>query len=327
MRPGARALRVESLEVRLLLHAGHDHDEPLSFPEIPEVLIATVDGEELLAALGRADPVLAGLGIAAFAVMVAIDAWRFRIAFRRYRLSYRRAAEIQAAGFFLSNFTPGMAGADILRVGVAHRIERGLSGPIALAALLRICGMAVMGTLILLWALVHPDRLAILAERIDPRVPAWSDSTALVVLAVLAGLASAAAFALSARVRRIVRGAWEAVHGLGVAGLAALLGVTVLVVMAGGLSLDLLARAVSIDLRPTDVIVVLTLLTVGSLIPLGPGGLGLREGAITGGLVALGAVPAAALAVALLHRVGFWIVSLAGWVVVLRWRKIGPHDF
>lgn len=288
------------------------------------LLIASVEAGRLLDAVRRAHLGAASLGGVLFFAMVAIDAWRMKIAFGRYQLSYPRCVEIQAAGFLLSSVTPGMAGADILRVGFAHRIKAGLSAPIALVLLLRTLGMGVQLATTALWTITFPQRLAQIAHRLSLGERLAAVSLGAVVLLAAVGSILVALVLTSARLRRLALVAWQAIVELHARRLAALLGATVAMVVVGALSLFFFARSLAIAVSLPDMFVVLTLLTLGSLIPLGPGGLGLREGAISGGLIAFGAPPADALAVALFQRASFWAVSLLGGVVLLRWRRSGP---
>ena len=298
------------------------------------LLVAFVDPGELTAALRTASPGWAAVGFGWFAVMMGLDALRFQVAFRAYRFDYPTALRVQLVGLFLSNFTPGMSGTEVYRVYTAHRAERGLVRSITLAAVVRAVGVVSFALLASAYALAYGRRVTDLLEGRVTLSALTSPSTWIVVAAAggLLFVAFAAVYLRSARwpatgFRELLSRIAESWRQLGLRAMAALVAVSLLMAGAGCLSLHALTRSMVEAPPPPDMIVPLTLLTVGSLLPISFGSLGVREGAVVVGLAALGVSGEIATVVALLHRGCLWLLSLAGGVVWLRTRhrQVGRH--
>lgn len=235
-------------------------------------------------------------------------------------------ARLVFAGLFYNTFLPANVGGDAYRVAVL----RGQGDPLGQAVmpvfLDRATGLIVQlaaGAVVVAfkgtgWAAGPAGGWDV--PRLPGGVGAW-----------LAGLAVVAA-ALWAGRRRLrlgerLGGLWaELVTAWGRVPGTALAGVTggSLLYHAGrvtGLYFFLHAFGAHVDWL--DLVVVLTVVTVVSTVPVSIGALGVREGALTAMLVVFGVTPAVALAVALLNLGVLWLKALVGGLWLLAPARAG----
>jgi uncharacterized membrane protein YbhN (UPF0104 family) len=229
-------------------------------------------------------------------------------------------ARLVFAGLFYNTFLPANVGGDAYRVVVL----RGQGDPLGQAVLPvfldRATGVIVQlaaGALVV--AFRGTGWLAGPAGGWDlPRLPGGAGPWIAGCVAVAAALwAGWRRWGLGERVGTLwaeLKAAWRLVPG------AALVGVTggsVLYHAGRVTGLYFFLHALGAHVDWLDLVVVLTVVTVVSTVPVSIGALGVREGALTAMLVVFGVAPAVALAVALLNLGVLWAKALIGGVWLL----------
>ncbi|HYO48581.1 MAG TPA: lysylphosphatidylglycerol synthase transmembrane domain-containing protein [Chloroflexia bacterium] len=284
--------------------------------------------EDILAALGRADPLLVALSIALYVPFLVVKAarWRMVNADMLMPTSWADAWRIYAIGLAAGTFTPGQAG-DALKAWYLQRmgypLARGLGGSV-LDRLFDVAGLAVLGLL----------GVAVYGQRFAGQTPA------LVGLAALC-LGAVAFFAWSRTrrwavniVARRVRGLWGEGRGTGgegpVAvqawsfGVATLVGAGLLTVASFATSIFrvwLLAAALGVWLGPLEVSGFVGLTTAAALVPVTVGGVGTRDFVAVLAFAQLGRAPEEGVAISALILLLNFAQAVAGWLVWLRYSE------
>jgi uncharacterized membrane protein YbhN (UPF0104 family) len=283
-----------------------------------------VDVQALWAAVVRVSvPIL----LPAAALSVALDflcavKLHLLVRGRVARLSLWQTTRLYLVSGFFGTFLPTSIGGDAVKTAVLARHGGSLARAGTAVVLERLSGLLGLWALTIGLAVVLPGALAPFALEGLARPFLWGSLAAMAV-AALAGLL------LRRPMGKFVRGSgggrivgFARRVGLSLSDYAddpVLIGVVLLLSAAfhalRALCLLLFALAFGLSLPFASLLWGTAIVTLVSLIPLSPGALGLREGAITYCLTALGMQPAEALGVALLSRATSTLKALAGGVL------------
>jgi uncharacterized membrane protein YbhN (UPF0104 family) len=88
----------------------------------------------------------------------------------------------------------------------------------------------------------------------------------------------------------------------------------IFVVLSRVASSYILVQAFGSSIGGLDMMLAVTVTTLAALLPIGFGGLGVREISLTALLIALGVTPSEAVAISLVGRCFIWVLSLIGGV-------------
>lgn len=290
------------------------------------VIVANVNFDAFLAALGRSDIEFLLLGFVAFAMQGPLEAMRLRLVFASYDLTLLSAGELYLRGIFFSNFLPGMVGIDIYQIHNMTRIRSGLTEPVTLILGLRLVGLianVALGALLVVFAFeqtIAPILLAIENHE------TFRLSLPIIILGLFALLfLAASSLWILNRDGRLRIGAERFINGLvalrdtlAIERVLFVFLLSLLMVMTRGLSVFLLISALGGLIGLASSIALVTIVTLLSMLPISFAGLGVREASLSGLLVGLGIPLSVALAVAVLGRLFLWILSLAGGLLILR---------
>lgn len=293
------------------------------------ICVAVLSGVLLAVQLGSVDLVgtvasahLGWLAVAVAASLVPfVGAALSLAAFAPGRLPLRRAIAVQVASSFTSVVLPPTVGQLAVNAQFLRRLGHGTAAAAATVALTQASSLIALALL-----------AAALAATSATLTPALSTVTTAVLIGLavagcllmavprvrhwLVARAAAAVSEVAARLRETVRQP---------ARLAAGLAGSMLVTAGYVVALDACLRAVGSTLPLAQTaMVVLAGTALGSAAPT-PGGAVVVEASLTGGLIAAGLPPAAALPAVLLYRAAtVWLRVLPGWIVltVLRRRSV-----
>lgn len=285
------------------------------------ILFAKIDLHQFWVAFEKADPVRCTLGFILFGLMGLAESFRLMVTLSSYSVRFATALYLYLVGMFFANFMPGNLGAEVYRVYFLSRLEPGLSRPIALMFLLRMTGLGVLLLLLLSYLPFHVGELAgLLSDRISLRLPGGHPALyAIALVTVLAAcfFLSRTAFGRSA-CEKIGAAIGKFVEALTALSLLRYLGIVLLSLVVHGFRMFffyMFVSAFGIDMNFLDLIPVAALVVFASLLPISFASLGVREGAIVGGLYLFGVPQGVALAVAVLARFSLLVVSLLGGAV------------
>jgi glycosyltransferase 2 family protein len=264
------------------------------------VLLAFLPLHKVAAAL-RIIPLSLWLGVVAAFVgthLLGATKWRFTLRLSNARLTFAQAVRCYFAGVFGTVFLPSVVGGDVVRMGLAFRIERNRAGVLLgsvvdrLLDIVALGALAVAGILLLPGALNEPHRRAFIA------------------LAILFTVASIACLVclrfmpwrqLPFKLRRIAVKLRRAARCMGARPHYVMLSLALSIViqislLALGVSL---ASACGIHLDFRVWLLVWPLAKLLALAPVTLGGLGVREAGLVAMLAPFGVAPALALAAGL----------------------------
>ncbi|HYP38762.1 MAG TPA: lysylphosphatidylglycerol synthase transmembrane domain-containing protein [Chloroflexia bacterium] len=282
--------------------------------------------EDILAALGRADPLLVALSIALYVPFLVVKAarWRMVNADMLMRTRWPDAWRIYAIGLAAGTFTPGQAG-DALKAWYLQRmgypLARGLGGSV-LDRLFDVAALAVLGLL----------GVAVYGQRFAGQTPALVGLAALCLGAVaFFAWSRTRTWAVNMVARRVrgMRGEGRGARGEGSVaveawsfGMVTLVGAGLLTVASFATSIFrvwLLAAALGVWLGPLEVSGFVGLTTAAALVPVTVGGVGTRDFVAALTFAQLGRAPEEGVAVSALILLLNFAQAVAGWLIWLRY--------
>jgi glycosyltransferase 2 family protein len=245
--------------------------------------------------------------------------WQILLYAQQYRVPFWMLFRWYLLGALASNLLPSSIGGDLGRGVVAGR---GLNAPVvAWTSILaeRLTGLLTLVGLALLVLLIAPERFGWALLPALLWIPAAAAGVALVSVGVW--------ILIQRNQLPLPLPQWLTRHSTRLAKVVACyrqqpqvilqsLGLSLLFHCMNCLSLWLTARAV-MPMAPFAVGLAYPIIDLAGLIPLTPGGLGIREGATTLLLERVGVTRDAALAAAIVSRTLLWLVSLSGLPVLL----------
>jgi len=257
-----------------------------------------------------------GAVIIALVVSVLLEAERLRVLCQK-RMSRGELMRILMIGYFVTNFTPSAFGGDGYKVYALGR-RLGYSQATALVLLERALGFLVLTSVAALtmtwfggsWV---ADVLGLLGRlELDTT---WSASRAWLALVVLLLLA-AALWRWGERVQRFLRRFVGTLVTLPVSAAVQFIGVTVCLHFVRSCLLCALLAIYGFSINVGQAWVAITAAALASLLPLSPGGLGIREAGMVAGLTLFGVDSPVALLAALVIRLANIVQAALGALLV-----------
>lgn len=293
-------------------------------------LVAYVDHVRLLASIEKADPLILLASFVLTPVQGVFESGRLKIVFATFRLSYLDSVRLFFMGMFFGNFMPGSIGADLYQIYHMHTIRPGLLRPVSLSIFLRLNGFFI-NIVMAAVAVLLGSRVWLSGVDLDLDylvLPAWA-SPGLVAFASLMVVLIASRWG-----RKHVRSLYEKAGSLYPEISASVKSLTtnqhisiavlgVFVVLSRVAAVYVLVWAFGTSIGGLEMVFIVTVTTLAALLPIGVGGLGVREISLTALLVGFGVAPSEAVAIALVGRFFIWVLSLAGgvWFVLYRSRS------
>lgn len=251
-------------------------------------------------------------------------------------VSFTAVLRAYYVGAFFNNFLPTSIGGDVMKIGELHSRSVATGHAAAAVVVERGTGVLVVMAMAAVVGLGRPD----LFRQIDLLPARWP----MAALGIGFFATAAAAYGLwraqlkdflkERRDRRVPGALYRVISAfyvfrnrLGV--LIAAVGLSVVFYALVAANIHVVARAVAFDLRSVDAASILPCVKVPEMLPVAPGALGVREGALAWCLAGVGAVPARAAAIALLLRAITWLHSALGgaaYVLARRRTRMGQEE-
>lgn len=292
------------------------------------LLFSRVDFREFVVTIKDARTSYCLLGFTAVIFMGLAESLRLVIALQTFAVSFSTAVFLYLSGLFFSNFMPGNVGAEIYKVYFLSRIEHSYSKPVALMLLLRFSGLLVILLTILFYIPFNHDKLQKLTSllQIDPYTTNEHIGPLLTFLLILFLVFSLLVIFLNKGelLERIISKFRRFFQALFSMTAKQYLGVLLMSGVIHGfrvLSFYFFLRAFATELPFFDLVPMSALVVFASLLPISFASLGVREGAIVGGLMFFDISAEVALAVAALSRFILILISLAGGCVYISIRS------
>jgi uncharacterized membrane protein YbhN (UPF0104 family) len=292
------------------------------------VLLARVDWQTMQVALRSLDIGLVGLAWCCFLGIAGLEVVRLRVVMAPASLPLRSLLRVHVAGAFFGNFLPGQVGADLYKALKLSAPSGSFASSASLILLLRVIGMVTLLLGAVAAAVPHWPMVVTWLEVAGP--PAVSDAGfawPVVAGAIVLGLAGIAVLVCFSRgpVQTVARGtirklgveSWRAVRAVRPGQIAILFLLSAIILVLRVYVLDFLVLATGVELRFSEGLLVVSLATLLTLLPISFAGLGVREGLVVFGLTQLAVGYEGALLVAVLGRVFILVISLAGGIWLL----------
>jgi glycosyltransferase 2 family protein len=221
--------------------------------------------------------------------------------------------------FFFNNLLPGTIGGDSYKVYYLKARTRSIGSSIVLVLIERVPGMILLLLIGAMYYLVNLKRMTETLEGFvrGSELPIFEFMVSIGGMAVLTAVSLLAPPTARAKVIHYIRRLLQAFLRFGVPAISEAAGWTLLAHASRLSGFYFLILGVHDVILWGDLLVVLPLVAIISSLPLSLGALGVRESAVTAGLVLFGVIPLNALAVAILFRFSTWAKSLLGAVLLL----------
>lgn len=292
------------------------------------ILLQQADVGQVVRTLRDVDALACIAGLACRLAVAPVEIGRLALAYSRYPISLGAAAHLHFTGVFFANFLPGSVGAELYRLHLLRRLEGDLARPLGLLVLLRASGLTVVGLMALAYGAFSLPRLGRVlsgfgAVNVEWEATWWLGGAVLVGLLLLV---TPPGRRLVQRARPAVARAFRTARSVPRSILASISLLSVIVWLLRAGSLYFFVSAFGDAPLLGDMFLVVAAANLLASIPISIGGLGVREGALAGGLAALGVPLTRGVAVALLSRASLWVVSLVGAVLYLVRGRVGREE-
>lgn len=276
------------------------------------LLIWIADPERLLASSLRVDVDHLFGAVLVFLVLLFLEGCRLRLTLGRFGVGLAGAIYLLFAGFFFSNLMPGNLGAEAYRVIYLRGKGYGAAAPAAILAVGKLAGLLA----VLLPALAYiffewprfGARLLSLAGDINV-------TFFFVVLSMLVFFVPTVML-MNSSFRHRLWGSFgrmrHAVRSISLKEAVLLFLISLATQFCRMAMIGLLVHAYGATLEILDLIPVTALVVLSMFIPMGVGGLGVREGALAGALYFFGVPASIGVGVALMNRVFLFLAALVG---------------
>ena len=281
------------------------------------LLFAQIDVRDFVATFKEAQVDYCLLGFAVFGLMGIAESLRLFMALKTFAVSFSTSFFLYLTGMFFANFMPGNVGSEAYKVYFLTRIEPGFNKPIALMFLLRISALFVLLLMLMVYLPFNYTRLIELTagqihfktfEKSHFVIASSIFVIGMIVLLVLMLKKQQIFEKIKLQLLRF----FHELTSLSPKQYLAILFLSFLVHSFRMLFFYSFIRAFTAEFPFFDLIPVTALVVFASLLPISFASLGIREGAIVGGLMLFGITPEIALAVAALARCALLVFSLLG---------------
>lgn len=288
-------------------------------------LVALVDYKLVLASIQAADSKLILASFALLPVLAVLESGRLRIVFASFGLSNLDSLRLYFVGVFFGNFMPGQIGTDIYQIYHMHTIRPGLLRPVSLSVFLRLNGLLI-NLLLAVAAVSFGTKTWMGSAEIHwdhGLQESWTILSALSVLfVVMIMLASrwgrGCLHSLWDKAFSLFREFHDSVRSFTVYQHIAITVFGLLIVLSRAAIVYFLLQAFGSSVAGVDIVLTVTVATLAALLPIGFGGLGVREISLAALLMAFGVDASNAVAISLVSRFFIWFFSLLGgaWFVI-----------
>lgn len=271
-------------------------------------LLSRVDWDVLRTGFLELNVSFVGLAFIAFVGIAIFEVIRMKAVLAAFDLGWVDLWRMHLVAVFFGTFMPGQVGADLYRIHFLRRRSHSVDHGLTLILLIRVVGFLLMSIIGISGLLAYGPTFEVKfsAAQLQGFFLVSLLITTLLLFFVV----------MSPRIRRrlteFYQQAKQALVSLSQRQLLALLGLSVLVVGSRALVVDFLTAATGSPLHGGEALFVVSLATLTTLVPISFAGLGLREGAITAGLLFFQVPYEAAVLVAILGRAFMLAMGAAG---------------
>jgi len=259
-----------------------------------------------------------GASLIIFSLISLLEAFRLKVAFNQSDLEYLDYLRAQVIGSVFGNITPGQLGGDIYKVMVLKESNRSIVKPAIVMLLLRGLGLTVLLIALLIsiiasWEIMQiwvSEGVAIQTHAIDT----WK------TFVLIGALIIVSALLFYKYVREKIKkifvefiSLFNKMKGRLFSTQTSLLFIsTIMILLVRIAVLNCLVLAVGRDIELAALVMVTTLATIGTLLPISISGIGVREGIIVVLLQKLAMPYESAILVAFISRLYLLLVALIG---------------
>ena len=284
------------------------------------ILLAQMDWVQVWITIQEADLFYIFLAFFAFLFIALIETVRLQVIFYDYQMKYMQFLRLHVVGSAFGSVMPGQLGGDIYKIYAMNKQGQGIISPILLMLLLRLIGMSVLLVAAVLAIYLHWTMLAI-----------WIKSgflyfnniniyiTIIASLLILSLVIPTCAFRF-AKLKLLVKSLIEKSKlmsqqvgaKISFYSTALILVFSVIMLILRVLMFLFLVYSVGLEVRFYDMLLVATLATLSTVLPISFAGLGVREGLVVVLLLQFGISYESAIVVAFVSRIFMLLISLAG---------------
>lgn len=278
------------------------------------LLLRQINLENLANTLLQTDLSFFSVAIAFFGLAALFEIIRLYILVGSY-VGFFESVRLVFLGFFFNSFLPTNIGGDAYKIYLLKDREIGVDKAIALIAFDRMIGLFVLMSLGLIYTLFNLQIFYPIFEKatlpvINPVF--YMLLTGIVILVISLIYLNRRFTNFIEVVVKKTRSILRVLNEFPPARYWLQISITLIYHLVRVLAIYFIVLSLNGEVVWHNIIFVLSFVALISALPISFGGLGVREGALTGGLVLLGVAPAVAVGVALINLFYIWLKALIG---------------
>ncbi len=293
------------------------------------ILVANADFSSISDLLQQLRWFEAGCGFAIFLATGLLDMWRLRLASYHARtIDLWQFVRIHFESYILAQVLPGQVGMDVYRVGMIGKAGGGYLQSTAILLLLRAFSMFTMFFILIAALLLFPERNYLRGSELDVgNIPVWEIPVLLLVFLlgiwfIIRMMRGGMSQRLHARVQSVILACKE----VPAVRLVLLVLISLVIIATRVASFYFTLRAMGAEIGFIYTITVALAASFAWLLPISPGGIGIREGIIVALLARAGIGFEQALLIALLNRIYFTLLGGFGGLLLLLPKNHSARD-
>lgn len=293
-------------------------------------LLVSLDLAAFFRLLAGADIFYLAIGLVClYLSTISLEAWRIFLAIRNDGLTFRASNQMVVVGVLAANIVGSLVVADAWRMHKIAQLGGNLGSKLSRFAAVKLIGTAATFLTFALWLPFAPEFFQAMSQSGTAmdfgRLGGWPVVSAIAAL-VIALIAAIAIAPLRKRAARLYAAFVAGLRELSAAAWLAIGGISVAMNVLRAISVSYFIYALGGDIPLLFPIGLVALVTLGSIVPLTPANIGVREFIFVAILTFFHQSPELALAVALLNRVGLILFGLSGIPALLTDRAFLVRD-
>jgi len=277
-------------------------------------LISKLNTRELMSSFKNANILYFSLAIATSMLTTLIQAFRLHVLLKNYAISRWATFKVLFIGIFFNNFLPGSTGGDLYKIYYLNQDQKGLNKAISIVTFERFFSLFLVVTCGLVYSVFNYQKyIEILGDGL------LEEQSFYILLLLLLFLLLVTLILFRKKLRIISKKIWnflteykKTLKGISSFQLTTIILLSLLSILLRMGAFYFLIISLGEDFFFLDIIIVISIVSVVTLLPISVGSLGVREGILAICFLKLGITYQSAVGVSLLNRFIIWSKALIG---------------
>jgi len=281
-------------------------------------LISTLSTKELISSFKNVNILYFSLAIATSMITTLIQAFRLHVLLKNYAISRWATFKVLFIGIFFNNFLPGSTGGDLYKIYYLHQDQKGVNKAISIVTFERFFGLFLVVTCGLIYSVFNYQKyVEILGDSLLEKQSIHILLLLLFLLLVIFILFRKKLKFLNKKMWNFLVEYKKTLKAISSFQLTIIILLSLLSILLRMGAFYFLILSLGENFFFLDIIIVISIVSVVTLVPISVGSLGVREGVLAFCFLMLGITYQSAIGVSLLNRFIIWAKALIGGAVYL----------